>query len=199
MSFRSTRGRMICRIGSLAALIACFLPWVSSPFLSIGYSLSGSFGQATFSGIKLFERLGEAQLTLDGRTETITGGPALRYGIPLGILCLLFAFGISFYRSRTPVVERKLSAALLGAGLLSTFVVVVLCGVYLANVPSPTIGDHHIGYVSIQYGAICSLLGNIAIVIGSYKMLAVAKANAAAPPEPPEASATTTALNLNRR
>lgn len=199
MSFRSTRGRMICRIGSVVALIAFFLPWVSSPFLSIGYGLTGSFGQSNFNGGELFETLGQSQLTLDGRTETITGGPMLSYGMPLVMLCLLFSLGISFYRSRSPVAERNIAAALLGSGVLCTLVVVIACAVYLANFKPPTIGNEHIGYVGIRYGAICSLLANIAVVVGSYIMLGVAKANSAALPEPPEASAATTTLNLNRR
>jgi hypothetical protein len=199
MSFRSARGRMICRIGSVVALIAFFLPWVSSPFLSIGYGLTGSIDQAELSGGKLFETLGQSQLTLDGRRETITGGPALSYGLPLVMICLLFPLGISFYRSRSPVAERNIAVALLCTGALGTLVVVIACAFYWANFKPPTFGDKHIGYFSIQYGAICSLLGNVAIVIGSYIMLTVAKANSAAPPEPPEASSAITALDLNRR
>ena len=132
MSFRSARGRMICRIGSVVALIAFFLPWVSSPFLSIGYGLSGSIDQAELNGGKLFEMLGQSQLTLDGRTEAVTGGPTLSYGMPLIILCLLFSLGISFYRSRSPVAERNIAAALLGTGVLCTLVVVIACAVYCA-------------------------------------------------------------------
>lgn len=199
MSFRSTRGRMICRIGSVVALIAFFLPWVSSPFLSIGYGLTGSFGQSNLNGSKLFEMLGQSQLTLDGRTETITGGPMLSYGMPLVILCLLFSLGTPFYRSRSAAAERNIAAALLGTGVLCTLVVVIACAVYWANFKPPTIGDKHIGYFTIRYGAVCSLLGNIAVAIGSYIMLGVARANSDAPPEPPEASAVTTSLNLNRR
>ncbi len=190
---------MICRIGSVVALIAFFLPWVSSPFLFLGYGLTGSVEQTELNGGKLFEMLGQSQMTLDGRRETITGGPTLSYGMPLVIFCLLFSLGISFYRSRSPVAERNIGAALLGTGVLGTLVVVIACAFYWANFKPPTFGDKHVGYFSIQYGAICSLLGNIAIVIGGYIMLAVAKANSAAPPEPPEASSAITALDLNRR
>jgi hypothetical protein len=190
---------MICRIGSVVALFAFFLPWVSSPFLSIGYGLSGSIDQAELNGGKLFEMLGQSQLTLDGRTETVTGGPTLSYGMPLIILCLLFSLGISFYRSRSPVAERNIAAAVLGTGVLCTLVVVIACAVYWANFKPPTFGNQRVGYFSIRYGAICSLLANIAIVIGSYIMLTVARANFAAPPEPSdsaEASASLlTALN----
>jgi hypothetical protein len=178
---------MICRIGSIVALIAFFLPWVSSPFLSLGYGLSGSIDQANLNGLNLSETLGDAQLTLDGGRQTITGGPALSYCLPLVIICLLFSLGASIYKSRTPVAERNIAVALLGTGFFNTLVVVVVCAVYWANFKPPMFGDQQIGYFRIQYGAIFSLLGNIAIVIGSYIMLAVAKANPAAPPESPDA------------
>jgi hypothetical protein len=71
--------------------------------------------------------LGQSQLTLDGRRETISGGPVLSYGLPLVILCLLFSLGISFYRSRSPVAERNIAVTILGAGVLGTLVVSAHC------------------------------------------------------------------------
>ncbi len=184
MSMSRARGRIICRIGAVVALVAFFLPWASSPFLSLGYGLTGNFEQTDLNGGRLFEKLGQSQLTLDGRTGTITGGSALSYCMPLLVLGLLFSLGISLYRSRSPVAERNVAASLLGIGVFSTLVVVIACAVYWANFKPPTFGDTHIGYVSIRYGAICSLLGDIAIVIGGYIMLTLAKANSVAPPEP---------------
>jgi hypothetical protein len=172
---------------------------VSSPFLSLGYGLTGSFDQASLNGANLFEMLGQAQLTLDGGAKTITGGPALSYSLPLGVLCLLFALGVSFYKSRTPAAERKIAAALLGTGVFGALVVVIVCAVYWANFKPPTFGDQQIGYFRVQYGAVFFLLGSISIVVGSYMMLALAKANSAAPPEPPDAPAEITGLGLNRR
>jgi hypothetical protein len=180
------------------SLISFFLPWVSSPFLSLGYGLSGSFDQSNLSGGELLDTLRHAHMTLNG-PKTITGGPALSYSMLLIMLCLLFSLGASFYRARTPVAERNIGAALLGTGVLGALVVVTVCAVYRANFKPPTFGDVHVGYFRIRYGAICSLLGNIAIVVGGYMMLAVAKANSAAPPEPPETSGPITSLDLNWR
>jgi len=175
------------------------LPWVSSPFLSLGYGLSGSIDQANLNGVSLFETLGDAQLTLDGGTQKITGGAALSYFLLLCALCLLLSLGASFYRSRTPLAARNAAAALLATGVFGTLVVVIVCAVYWANFKPPTFGDKQIGYFSIQDGAIFFLVGNIAIVVGSYIMLEVAKQNSDAPPEPPDASAVITALDLDRR
>jgi hypothetical protein len=191
---------MICRIGSVVAFIAFFLPWVSGPpSLSLGYDLSGTIGQADLNGGELFEMLLHGKRLLFGGTESTPGGPALSYSLLLVVLCLTLSLGISFYKSRTSATERKIAVALLGAGVLTTLIVVIVCAVYWANFKPLTVGDTEIGHFSIRYGVICSLLGDIAIVIGGYTMLEVAKANPAAPPELPEASAGITALDLDRR
>jgi hypothetical protein len=200
MSFRSARGRTICRIGSIVALTAFFLPWVSGPpALSLGYNLSGTIGQADLNGGELFELLLHGQRLLFGGTETTPGGPELGCSLLLVVLGLIISLGISFYKSRTPAIERKIAAAVLCTGILVAFIVVIVCAVYGANFKPLTFGDTQIGQFSIRYGLICSLLGDIAIAIAGYTMLEFAKANSAAPPESPEASAGITALDLDRR
>jgi hypothetical protein len=191
---------MICRIGSAMALVAFFLPWVSGPpSLSLGYGLSGTIGQADLNGGELFDMLLHGKRLLFGGTETTPGGPALGYSLLLVVLGLIFSLGTSFYKPRTPATERKAAAAFLGTGILVTLVVVIVCAVYWANFKPLTFGDTQIGQFSIRYGLICSLLGDIAIAIAGYRMLEFAKANSAAPPESPEASAEITALDLDRR